>query len=191
MLFCGLHGVGQKVLQNLVNEVYFVDKEQYMKEMNLFITGNMSRVHTFFDQIIEGCADADSSSLEAARPEDFMPRDILYDIQMHQFLAHRAQKIVLSITEELKSYSSATSKSTNTGMFQASNRIIPLQQVESQTIRSLFNLIGHCNVNWIINSADSIEDDAHPFCFFAGRDGATRVSYLPSSIKGPDPKECQ
>ncbi len=111
-----------------------------MKEMNLFITGNMSRVHAFFDQIIEGCAEADNSSFEPARPEDLMPRDIVYDVQMHQFLVNRSQKIVLSINDELKSYSSPSqaSKASGTGThFQSGNRIMPLQQV--RTINQLIN----------------------------------------------------
>jgi hypothetical protein len=47
-----------KVLQNLANDVYFGDKEPYMKDFNLVITGNQSRLHDFLDSILSLESDA-------------------------------------------------------------------------------------------------------------------------------------
>lgn len=42
-----------KVLQNLANEAYFEQKEEYMKCSNVFIESNLDKMHSFFDSLVE------------------------------------------------------------------------------------------------------------------------------------------
>jgi hypothetical protein len=41
-----------KVLQNLANEAYFEQKEEYMKCSNVFIESNLGKMHSFFDSLV-------------------------------------------------------------------------------------------------------------------------------------------
>ena len=41
-----------KVLQNLANEAYFEQKEEYMKCSNVFIESNLDKMHSFFDSLV-------------------------------------------------------------------------------------------------------------------------------------------
>lgn len=41
-----------KVIQNLANEVYFEQKEEYMKCSNVFIDSNLEKMHSFFDSLV-------------------------------------------------------------------------------------------------------------------------------------------
>jgi len=84
-----------KVLQNLVNEVEFGNKEEYMKTLNEFLVENIPILHRFYDQIL-------TMKPKGAEQDPKIPPAVLENsiMTLHRFLLTYQSKVYDALSSE-------------------------------------------------------------------------------------------
>lgn len=104
-----------KVLQNLANGIHFGVKEEYMRNLNDFITENLPILHKFFDEISVNYLifflfyDIDNNlqviSSESEQPKCMIPEIPKFNglLYLQLFIIHNQSKIITDLKNNGKS----------------------------------------------------------------------------------------